>query len=184
MFPALGAATLTYTDQTIASGNLGGTAFTNALVTVKFVGDTADVEASPGFFNTTAGRATVDIAGLGSATFLSASIDAFDNQDYSPVAVAGIGDLVLGASILDTFNPAFASYDLMNAIGPVIGAPFIRPDITFATDRGGFNLTVAGISTFAASEAPEPGTKVLLSVGLGLVILGATRQCARRHSVK
>jgi hypothetical protein len=170
-----GAATLTYTDQALASGSLGDSTFTSVLVTVKFVGDTTNVAASPGFYSSTAGEATVDIAGLGTATFLSTSIDVFDNQFFTPVAAAGIGDLALGVSILDTFNAAFSTYDLTSVIGPLSGPSFIRPDITFATDRGGFNLITAGNSTFTSSAAPEPGTLSLLCMGLTLVVVGVLR---------
>src|SRR5580704_13107518 len=66
------AAQITYVETTTATGSLGGTAFTNALVTVTLVGDTSNIALGPapfGAFLVNPGSATIKIAGLPLATF-------------------------------------------------------------------------------------------------------------------
>jgi hypothetical protein len=107
---------ITYTEQAVGSGGLGGTAYTNALVTITFTGDTANVTGGSGFFINTVGTTTVTVAGLGLATFTD-TMGAFDNQTFNP-AFVGIGDLTQGASVLDTdSSAAWLTYDLKSAIG-------------------------------------------------------------------
>jgi hypothetical protein len=172
-----GDAPVTYTEQAIASGTLGGSSFTSALVTIVFTGDTVNVTGGGGFFTNAVGIATVTVGGIGTATFTD-SMEAFDNQIFGPPAAAGIGDITVPGSVLDTFNTVFASYDLTSSIGPVPGGSFIRPDLTFGTTLGGLNISSAGDSTFTAvvssSATPEPTSLAL--VGLGSVALAAFRR--------
>lgn len=172
------AGTITYTEQATATGTLGASAFNSALVTITFVGDTTNVVCAGGFCNVVVGTATLNVAGIGTATFITDTYQAFDNQGS---IAAGIADWSLGASILDTYDSVFASYDLMSAIGPVTDTSFIRPDVTFATDLGGFNMQSAGNSTFTATTGigtPEPATLALF--GAGLAVLSLLRKRVRR----
>jgi hypothetical protein len=165
---------LTYSVVGTGTGSLGATNFTNALVTVSFTGNTVDVMGSGGFFSNTVGTATVTVTGIGTATFTDA-MEAFVNQG---MIAAGVVDLTLSGSVFDTFNAAFATYDLRTPLGPLSGAPFIRPDLTFPTTLGGFHLaSIAGNSTFTAAApagtVPEPAGCALLAVGtLGLLGYG------------
>src|SRR5690349_3231394 len=59
---------ITYIEQAIASGTVGGTAFTNALLTVMLNGDTSTVTGSAGFFTNSVGTVTFSIPGVGSGT--------------------------------------------------------------------------------------------------------------------
>ena len=166
MLAAFASATpITYTETAIASGSLGGVSFTDATVTLTMNGDTSDVADEGGGFFQNIGTLLLDVSGVGTATFTAGSYGVFDNQTFSPPAAGGFQ---LGnASILDTFDNTFATYDLTTAIGPITGGSFIRPDVTFSTSAGGFNLTSAGDSTFTAvTSVPEPGSMVLLGSGL------------------
>jgi hypothetical protein len=168
------AATITYTEQAVVSGQLGNNFFNNSLVTLTLVGDTANVTGSGGFFQNVLGTFTVNVASVGTATFTD-PMEVFDNQG---AAAAGFGDLTLAGSVLDTFDGAFATYDLTTAIGPITNAPFIRTDLSFPTTLGGFNIQSAGNSTFTASTGtatPEPGSLALLGSGV-LVGIGALRR--------
>src|SRR5580698_3875410 len=66
------AAPITYSLTTTASGTLGASSFTNALVTVTLSGDTSSIMPGSGSITgllVNPGTATVGIAGVGTATF-------------------------------------------------------------------------------------------------------------------
>jgi hypothetical protein len=130
----------------IGSGTFGATPFTNDQVTLEAIGNTAAAPSS-GTFQTYSLPVTLTVTGVGSGSVSNAPF-VFVNQTFSPPAA---GFSVGGASILDTVSPAFGSYNLNSAIGPIAGAPFFRPDVTFATTFGNFNLQSVGNSTFTAS---------------------------------
>jgi hypothetical protein len=169
-----GAGPILYTEQAVGSGTLGGVPFTNALVTVTFTGDTANVTGGPLFLNTV-GAETVTVAGIGTAAVTEPFLDAFDNQSTSGAGIGAGTSSSFAPDILDTFNPAFATYDLRSFIGPLSGIPAFNPTITFSTSLGAFNLqSVAGDSTFTAtSPVPEPSGLALL--GLGTAALAGWR---------
>jgi hypothetical protein len=153
-----------YTEQAIASGTLGGTTFTDTLITIMLDGDTGNVTGGSEFFSNTVGTFTVNVSGIGTATFTD-SMEVFDDQVFAPPA-AGFGLLGLnGGSVLDTFNTQFGSYDLTTPIGPISGASFIRPDLFFGTTLGNLNIVSAGDSTFTASTVPEPSLIPLVALG-------------------
>jgi hypothetical protein len=168
---------ITYTEQALASGTLGGHTFTNALVTLTMVGNTGTVSGGSGFFTNTTGTFTLNVAGIGTGTFTD-SMEVFDNQTFSPAA-AGFGDITAGGSVLDTFNSAFATYDLTTSIGPTSGTRFINPGLGFNTTLGVFIISSAGDSTFTASTVPEPSSIFLL--GTGLMGLMAMRRSRNKH---
>ena len=167
MLAAFASATpITYTETAIASGSLGGVSFTDATVTLTMNGDTSDVADEGGGFFQNIGTLLLDVSGVGTATFTSGSYGVFDNETFSPPAAGGF-QFSPNASILDTFDNAFATYDLTTAIGPITGSSFINPGLGFATSAGTFILDSAGDSTFTAvTSVPEPGSMVLLGSGL------------------
>jgi hypothetical protein len=166
-----GAVAITYTESANATGSIGAFHFADALLTISWTGDTVNVhDLGGGFFQNKADPGTVllTIAGFGSAHFT----DHLDVYDSNAFASAGFGDLDVGpATILNTMDPVFGSYDLRTSIGPITNAALIRPDVFFPTDMGALNIVNVGNSTFTASTGgvPEPATLVMLGTGaLGL----------------
>jgi len=161
--PSAEATPITYTVTGIASGALGASAFTNALVTVALVGDTA-------FVGNDSGSATVTVSGVGTAAFTDTMVvtDNFDNPS------AQISDFTLDRLVFGTVAAAFATYDRRGPIGPIVGTALINPGSLFPTTLGNFDMvSVSGnTSTFTATTAvPEPASLLLLAVGL--VAVGA-----------
>lgn len=117
---------ITYSLTTNASGTLGGTAFTNAAVTVTVTGDTNNVGPAPAPDSaavTNTGTATVNIAGVGSA-FFTDPVGIFstltDNVFGTPAVL--VADNATGTGIEVQFGPTYLTYDLRSAIGPITGA--------------------------------------------------------------
>ena len=171
--PAQGAP-IVYTETFRGEGQLGGSYFFDALVTLTLVGDTDNVTGVGLLSNT--GTATVNVAGIGSGTFTG---------DVRAAVVQGVGtggfaDFSAGLVIMYTDHPGLASYDLASSIGPLTGDARFNA-IPFATTAGGFAIySVSGLfdeSTFTAAiertAIPEPATLVLFGIGLVAV--------ARRH---
>jgi hypothetical protein len=185
---AASAGAITYTLTSTGTGTLGGVAFTDAVVTVTLVGDTSTVitsivvPPSPWLFNP--GTATVNVAGLGTATFTD-SIGIFSTfNDPTPtlfgVPVVAILDLSnpsdpsSGTGILGQAGPEFLGYDLVTPFGPGtgLGGPWSGSHVTphFPTTVGDMTWAIGqalnpGASTFTAVATPEPGTLLLLVTG-------------------
>jgi heme A synthase len=167
---------ITYTQIATGSGSLGGTSFTNAVVTITAIADTADIilsDPSDRFYKVTNESTTVDVAGLGSATFT----DAIYTGVVQLFQVAGFSD-PKSEDILDTQSPAFSTYNLSTSIGPLAGTTVINPGFSFPTTAGDFifNSANANDSTFQATlgtaSIPEPSSLILASTaalaGLGV----------------
>ena len=164
-----------YQITAIGSGTFGPSTFTNDQVTLEAIGDTAAAPSS-GFLQIYTIPVTLTVGGVGFGTVPNASV--FVNHTFLPPVAPLAGFLVVGtpppsgaSSILDTVSNSFASYNLNSAIGPITSASFIRPDITFATTFGNFNLQSAGDATFTATVG-VPGP--IVGAGLpGLILAGA-----------
>jgi hypothetical protein len=101
------AAFVTYTETVIGSGSLGAQSFTDSLITITGTADTTNIIHS-GVVNTVLTSTTVEVAGLGTATFTDI-IQAVSNNTAS---AAGFGDNTTDLFLLGNRNVAFASYHL------------------------------------------------------------------------
>lgn len=168
------AAFIMYTESAVGSGSLGGTAFTNALVTLTGTADTNNVtNPSTDLFTNPLSSATVTVAGVGTATFT----DAFQITLRRNAQVAGFGDLTTNAFVLGNTNAAFATYDLRSPIGPLTGPSVGLPGSVSGTTSGSLVINSApGQATFTASPnaVPEPSSLTLCVVA-GLAGLGCAR---------
>jgi PEP-CTERM motif len=163
---------ITYSETVTATGMLGASAFTSALVTITLTGDTVNVIGFSTLLNP--GIAIVTVSGLGAATFTDADLRAVDNQT---LARAGISDFTLGRAILFTDNVVFATYDLKSPIGPIFGPAVFNINFGFPTNSGNFSLaSITGNSSFTATTVPEPTSLLLLGTGL----VGVVGCCSRR----
>jgi hypothetical protein len=164
------AAPITYRTTATATGTLGGTPFTDALVTITGIGDTTSVTCVVDYCETGTLDAMVSVAGIGTADFT------IDVRLFAAWGVDAVGFFDNAQfDILDTFNPALAGYDLQSPFGPVTGESAINSDDSYATTLGLLLLTSAGDSTFEAfSPVPEPAT--LGTLGFALASLAALRR--------
>jgi hypothetical protein len=146
-----GAEPITYTFQAVATGTLGQTAYTNALVTLTFKGDTNDVVLVGGISQISVGTATVTVATIGTATFT----DKMAVTDVQSLNQVGLTDLNNSNDVLDVLGSAFATYQLNTSIGPIsTETPFWEQETGYNTTRGAFVINfVPGNATFAAVAA-------------------------------
>jgi hypothetical protein len=170
---ALHATPITYTESFTASGTLKGSDFTNELVTFTAIGDTSAVINEGGIFAIVV-PTTFTIAGGKSGTFTD-EIEFVSNESSG---IGGVGDISDDLAIIFTENSAFATYDLMTAIGPTLGASVFNAGDTFKTNDGKLSFETIGESTFSAAVAssiPEPSSLMMFGTG-ALGLLGVAKR--------
>jgi len=172
---AASAGPITFTETQSGIGSLGGTPFSNALVTIVLTSDTSTITGGPAVFFDI-GPATVTVAGIpGTATFVD-TIEAVVNQGCP---CAGFSDETTDRSMLFDTNAAFSTYALNAAISPITGDSSGNSGMSFPTSMGAFILSSSlnnpdHPATFTATTAgsvPEPGTLGLLATGIALFLI-------------
>jgi hypothetical protein len=174
------------------------------LVTVNLIGNTSNVTSAPAPFNQfleNPGTATINIAGVGTATFtdLVEILSTFNSPSPSPfngqptVIIATL-DNPQGTSLTGVVfatNPAFLGYDLRTSIGPIsgLGGDASGPNGVHHTTMGDLffanGIGQAQTATFTSSTVPEPTSLMLFSVGLlGLSGLCLLRDRAATHTLE
>jgi hypothetical protein len=180
---------ITFTFTGTGSGSLDGAAFSASAFTITGHSDTtARMETSEGsgVFWTDHLTADIDIAGLGDFAFVTPT-RTFLNTGSSIVGFSRAGasgnDLYDGPS-----DPAFATWDMLSAIGPISGTARIlqwrgAPNDIPVLTSGGELIMNDGVSdaTFQATIAavPEPETYAMFLAGIGFLGFIARRRRQR-----
>jgi PEP-CTERM motif len=177
------AAPITYFESITTNGVLGGTAFTDELVTLTFTADTSNVTPGSGSsFTNIPSASTVTVAGLGSATFTDpVLLTVSPSSTYSEFSVT---DTALSTDILDTFavTSGFAGYDMTTPLSPVNGGAAFQVGTPFPTSVGNFEFTKSGGGVSTVSAVPEPSSLFLIALGLSGVAVHRTRRRVRTRS--
>jgi hypothetical protein len=167
---ANGGSVLTYTvSGTATSGQLGTASFTNAFVTFTVIADTSNIVSLVSHpsgdiigFAAPATSATVNVAGIGTATITSPIIEAYVFQDNIQAGIGATTNPLENFADLGGLRlPEIATYDLTVPIGPLSGTGIIGGTIV-QTTLGQLYIPSGDPSlvTFAAT-VPEPSTLVL-----------------------
>jgi hypothetical protein len=191
---------ITYTLQFIGTGSLGTSSFTDAQVTLQFVGDTSDITPVPGFGYVNGqdtGTASVSVAGVNGGAFVmfTDTIVVLSNPvaDLGPGTV-GFLDLSSPTDIVDDTNTAvFADYAL-GPIGATVGGTLALGDsgASYPIEGGDFSLTGVRYNdpnnfpdspTFTATvavPAPPIGRGLPMALAVGSLLLYARLPKRRR----
>ena len=168
--PRLDAAAIVYTFNGFGTGTIGSVQFTDAAFTLEVFANTNNVETIQ-FPDGRGGFVPLDtvdddssritIAGIGNALFASPE-RIFCNRSLS---TAGFGHGTDHPSNqfdqLDVTHPAFSSYDLRSAFGPINGGTVQEFFDNEQTTRGALSFSAVRDVTFTA-VIPEPSASVLL----------------------
>ena len=188
---------ITYTQSGIATGTIGGSIFTNALVTYTATGDTDNVidlggTEDDGFiipFDIFFGNpisATVNIAGIGIATItdpsavyaISVPVDIDEDGDTDPpVFIIGTIDHPLEGlgsftGLGGTASTSLAGYDLRTAIGPITGAGGIGYPVGLSVNTSLGALSFTSNISLEDSQSTFTATTTTVPEPGSLLLLG------------
>jgi hypothetical protein len=149
---AVQADTINYTDSGIASGLIGNTPFTNALVTLSADGDTANAQLFMGVWINLVITLDISIEGIGTGEVTGSIFFAFSQPTPSGGGFGADSNFIIG-----TASPSFSTYDLTTAFGPItgVGSFFACGTCTpIETTLGVLLLMQVGDTTFTATVTP------------------------------
>jgi len=161
---------ITFTDITTASGTIGSTSFTSALITISAVGDTSNIQSFSGGFSINDDSASITINGLGTFPFITGTRFFVNNLNETPGFSRATGaDLIDGPT-----DPAFSSWNMLTSIGPITGdtGQILQWTLIPVLTSGGVLVldnaypTDITFSAQVGAPVPEPGTLLLLATGL------------------
>lgn len=165
------------------SGTIGSTQFTDADFTIKTIADTSTVVDSSDLdmtLYTNAGTTTIDISGVGVATFTGNEFGVFSQEYTGVISGVGFADLTeLSGIAAVLFGPTGTTYNLVNTPFSQTGSLTILDEDPISTDLG--DLVISGFTgsfTFSAASTtvPEPSTLALAGIAAGLAGLRAVRR--------
>lgn len=154
--------------------------FTNVAFSFSFPTDTTLIAVGSGptyFAQSPTGIVGVSFNGLISGG-LSGKIYLYDEQFTSTVHLV---EVIVGYPILSLSNPAFVSYDLQSAIGP-LDVSASTPSNAYPASFGWFFFSNPTDVTFAATTTPEPQSVALSLLGVCAIAfrhLGTVRHCRK-----
>ncbi|MEM7224829.1 MAG: PEP-CTERM sorting domain-containing protein [Pseudomonadota bacterium] len=159
-----------------ANGVIGGANFNGAAFTLSVWADTDDVvEPFAGVFNVPAMSATIEIAGIGTAT-ITDPVGVFANNNVVPgqIPAVGFSRFAGGLAVTDLINTvqdfSFSTYDLQSAFAQTATTLDCCLFFNLGTDLGALGMDVDGPGTFQATvkgEIPEPASLALFAIALG-----------------
>jgi hypothetical protein len=182
---------ITFIFEGTATGLTDNTRFTAAPFIIVADADTVNIVTVPpgasayapsGEFSLDTDSAIFAITGIGTGTFtLGTRVFVARGvvlNSQGPLNILGISRAGLnGNDLMDFTNPAFATYDLKTALGPLfIGNVIVAGAIP--TTLGILNLdNVTDVTFIAATRTavPEPSTWLLLGSGLAVMMLWRKR---------